>query len=108
MSRKIIKRIIERILKWWKKGKSKLTVEELYKELKHYNKSILIKEIIVQSQKRNKNQCGVPIEFKQHLRSHSKKQLIKVLIVLRLESDRKFRKLEAKILKTKKLTNAYS
>lgn len=104
--------MIKRIINWWRNRKAKkVTVEELYKELRHHNKSVLIKEIIVQAQKNNKNDYGVPMRYKKDLRKYSKKHLIKVAILLRLQNDKKVKRLEKrhnKLLKQKERSHAYS
>lgn len=99
------------MIKWFKKlfNKNKMTPRELYKKFKQYNKGDLIKEIIVQSQLINKNQCGVPHEFKKSLRLCPKKHLIKTLILLKLQRSYRYKRLEKrhkKLLKSRKVNYA--
>lgn len=65
-------------------GKKKISVEDLQKKLKGMSKRQLAKELICVSQKINHNQCGVSHEFKKEIRSKSKNEIIKAIIMLRI------------------------
>lgn len=91
----------------WLKGffikKEKVSVDELYKELQQYNKNQLVKELIVQAQINNKNQCGIDLGFKKDIKkNYSKKQIIKAIILLRISGNKKIKKIVNKLARADK------
>jgi len=83
-----------KIIKWMEsfRGKKKLTVEELYEDLRSYSKNKLVKELIVQAQINNGNQCGVESDYKKQVKGFSKKKLIKAIILLRLYNNKQIKR----------------
>lgn len=98
--------IIKRIKEWYHNKKGNVTIDELYNELRHYNKNELIKELIIQSGKNNKNDIGVELKFKKQIKNYSKKQIIKAIILLRLEQKYSIKRFERKYKKQLKKATA--
>lgn len=92
-----MKNFIKKILdKFKKKG---LTFQEYHNAFKNKSKGDIIREIVITTQRIAKNNAGITTTYKKKLRREAKKNLLKTLILLKIQDTKQIKKLRRKYAK---------
>lgn len=84
-----IKGILWNLSRWWTtKRAKKISIDAFVKQAKSMSKAQLIDELVYQASVINKNEGQFRAAERKELRQHSKRKLVKALLILKLYSNK--------------------